>query len=587
MSSPTTLSSEDGDLLHRLHRYYEWVESYKTVILPDCAIAFRLRVPTLRIHASPAFRADALLPVLQMLRHDSCIHTLDLTGLPLCDSGAYVVADGVAGGAPLRELNLEGCGIGAAGAIAIFRAAERNLHLRRLSLAHNAIGPPASGALAQLLKRTRFLAEVDVRGCSLGTAGLRELTAALLERASAREQRRMVRGAAALPAPPSPDSVNIARGSACARFMGVVTRDDRLVVTTAFRVKLLGAQEGLWAGMGALGGAGEAGGGRGGGAGSGALAVGGGGGGGGGARSRAGTSSSALDGDVEDTLDLSVLIGSNLIRLEVVSSVIHAVGLVLTVFGAFPLIDKGRRADAGPAELLSYVIYLSGLLGWFSTALLRHSLFQLGSTVLARLTPPAAFVLIASTYTPFLLNSFSCVHGAWLVLSALWALAVLGSAAASALPTLTGGRLLLILYLLEGYSGAALGALLPTCLSPAAWRLLFSGGACFSAGVLFYWRGRPPGGLAPTLPLWYAFVLTGAALHFFAVLWYVEAPSQRCFEAAAHLGLAAGPEPGDWEGVQAARQALVNASTRLTLAGRQAVAETLRELLKNIEGAEL
>ena len=103
--------------------------------------------------------------------------------------------------------------------------------------------------------------------------------------------------------------------------------------------------------------------------------------------------------------------------------------------------------------------------------------------------------------------------------------------------------------------------------------------------MFFYWRVKPPGGLAPALPLWYGFVVCGAALHFFAVLWHVEAPSQRCFEAAAHLGLAAGPEPGNWEHVaESAREALVNASQRFTQASRQAVAETLRELLKQVEG---
>ena len=150
MAVASTLSSEDSDLLLRYHRYHEWCESYKIHALPEAAVAFRLHVPTLRIRGGPSFRPDALLPILQMLRHDSCIHTLDLSGLPLCDSGAYVVADGLAAGAPLREVLLEGCGVGAAGAAALFRAAERNLHLRRLSLAHNAFGPAASGALAQL-----------------------------------------------------------------------------------------------------------------------------------------------------------------------------------------------------------------------------------------------------------------------------------------------------------------------------------------------------------------------------------------------------------------------------------------------------
>ena len=150
MAVASTLSSEDSDLLLRYHRYHEWCESYKIHALPEAAVAFRLRVPTLRIRGGPSFRPDALLPILQMLRHDSCIHTLDLSGLPLCDSGAYVVADGLAAGAPLREVLLEGCGVGAAGPKALCARLSRRRCRLRSAARNSAAAPAASGALAQL-----------------------------------------------------------------------------------------------------------------------------------------------------------------------------------------------------------------------------------------------------------------------------------------------------------------------------------------------------------------------------------------------------------------------------------------------------
>jgi hypothetical protein len=71
------------------------------------------------------------------------------------------------------------------------------------------------------------------------------------------------------------------------------------------------------------------------------------------------------------------------VGLEVIASITHAVGLALTVVGAFYLLAK-PRSPSGPLatlELLSYIVYLLCLGGWFSTALLRHSLFQLSSTI--------------------------------------------------------------------------------------------------------------------------------------------------------------------------------------------------------------
>jgi hemolysin III len=286
-----------------------------------------------------------------------------------------------------------------------------------------------------------------------------------------------------------------------------------------------------------------------------------------------------------------VIIGGNFVAQEVASSIIHGVGLLLTVVGAFPLLSKGRRGADG-IELLSYAIYLAGLLGWFATALLHHSLFQLSYNFFRSIIPGAAFVLIAATYTPFLLNTFSCVRGSWLLLGLVWGMAAAGTAVAS---TCLQGRhmrlVLMLLYLLQGYSGSVIGILLPSCLPRSAWQLLLGGGALFTSGIFFYTRRERPD-VSPSVPVFYALVIAAAALHFLAVLWYVDKPSEACFADATSLGLAA-VQP-ELSSLSSSLSSLSSSSSsaqdfllNTTRAGRRAVFENLaavlRELLKQVE----
>ena len=69
----------------------------------------------------------------------------------------------------------------------------------------------------------------------------------------------------------------------------------------------------------------------------------------------------------------------NFVRAEVANSIIHGVGLALSVMGAFP---QGSRARASrdPAHLLGVIAYCVGLIGMYLSTTLGHSLFWLEGT---------------------------------------------------------------------------------------------------------------------------------------------------------------------------------------------------------------
>jgi uncharacterized membrane protein YgcG len=246
-SSPAdgALCEAELELLTRMHRYHEWAALYKARVLDTATAVFRLRIPLLRL--DPSCTCADLLAVMQMLRHDSLIRCLDLTNVPLGDVGACVVADGLAAGAPLREVILTNCGIGEAGACALLGALLKNMHVRRVSLASNCLGSAAGAqALATVLLRTRYLEEVDVRFCALGSAGLREVAAALLQRATARESWREGRrgggggGSSSGGGGGGGGGSRRLEGESWAWLFGGLAKADRLVVTGAFQVKLKG-----------------------------------------------------------------------------------------------------------------------------------------------------------------------------------------------------------------------------------------------------------------------------------------------------------------------------------------------------------
>ena len=584
----------DEELLIRCRRYMEWCETYSTRPLPEAIVCFRFRITSFNLGATTTC-AD-LLAVMEMLKHDTTVQTLDVSNCAIGDSGALAIADGLTGGSGLRELIAANARIGDQGAAALFKAAQRSLYLRSLNLSHNKIGPNGSLALSRLLEKTRTLTEVDIRSCGLGSSGLRGITAALLERAAAREWRRAEREALrtgvplALVKPPPMDRSNVDSW-----LLGGLGGDDRLVVTSGFRVKLLGGAPLLPSPTGVGSNGSGSGIGGGGGSSSGSIPV---------ASSSvtqmdaAGASSTASAAttsttstattavDDEDSLDITVQIGGNFVVMEVFSSAVHALGLLLTVLGAFPLLAKARHGDA--VEVVAYTIFIGGLTFWWATALLSHSLNQFSHNIFRRMTQPAAFLLIACTYSPFILISLRLVRGAWGFLAFVFAIASLGALAATTCPPTRRTRvLLLVLYLICGYLGVAAQALLPACLPAPAWQLLYAGGALFTLGVFIYARDRPTNA---TLPLWYFCVLCGTILHYIAVLRYVETPSRssQCVTDAMVLGLAADPAPlklpaGTMQDLQDAAREVLQLGSASALASREQFKIYLQDLLERVD----
>ncbi|MBK7543798.1 MAG: hemolysin III family protein [Candidatus Competibacteraceae bacterium] len=200
---------------------------------------------------------------------------------------------------------------------------------------------------------------------------------------------------------------------------------------------------------------------------------------------------------------------------EIANSVIHGVGIVLGIAGLGVLTAfASLHGDAW--HIVGCSIFGAALILLYTTSTLYHSIpLPRVKTVLRTLDHSAIFLLIAGTYTPFLLVNLRGPWG-WSLFAVIWGLALLGIG----LRVARGRRSTLLslgLYIGMGWTVLVASKPLLNSVAPGGLLLLLSGGLAYTLGVVFYVWKRLPYHHA----IWHGFVLAGSILHFFAILFYV------------------------------------------------------------------
>jgi len=197
---------------------------------------------------------------------------------------------------------------------------------------------------------------------------------------------------------------------------------------------------------------------------------------------------------------------------RIADAVVHALGLVFGLTACISLAILVWPHHDG-LLWLAMGLYGAGLLGMLACSalynLVDHARWK---PLCRRLDHAAIFVMIAGTYTPFMLLA---IGGAWGfgLLSFVWSVALAGVALKLFWPW-RFDRLSVAAYLLLGWSiVVALDPLLGA-VSAAGVALLALGGLLYSLGVVFHLWQRLPYQNA----IWHAFVLAAAACHFSAVV---------------------------------------------------------------------
>ena len=202
-------------------------------------------------------------------------------------------------------------------------------------------------------------------------------------------------------------------------------------------------------------------------------------------------------------------------RAEVrLDAVVHGVGLVLGIVGTAVLIAFTLRSPA-VGDLPVAIVYTTGLLAMlgFSAA---YNLWPVSRIkwLLRRFDHSAIYLLIASTYTPFIAQMKNGLLATTL-LAGVWTVAAVGIVLKLALPG-RFDRFSIVLYLALSWSGVAMYEVIAALPASTLW-LLGAGGLLYSFGVVFHlWES-----LRFQNAIWHAFVVLAAACHYTAVIDYL------------------------------------------------------------------
>ncbi|MCC5881015.1 MAG: hemolysin III family protein [Halomonas sp.] len=198
---------------------------------------------------------------------------------------------------------------------------------------------------------------------------------------------------------------------------------------------------------------------------------------------------------------------------ELLNSISHGIGAVLSLAGVIVLlILASMAAHVDPWKIVSISLYGVTLVLLYATSTLYHGvrhprlkrLFQ-------HLDHCAIYLLIAGTYTPFLLVNMRSTTG-WTLFAIVWGLALAGIACKLAWPhRFTALRV--AIYLIMGWLIVFAGDTLSTSLPTAGIVLLAAGGITYTLGVIFFAINSIPFNHA----IWHLFVLGGSTCHYFAV----------------------------------------------------------------------
>ncbi len=200
------------------------------------------------------------------------------------------------------------------------------------------------------------------------------------------------------------------------------------------------------------------------------------------------------------------------IRERVADGCIHLIGVAASLVALIALLIIGVKSQT-MLWVVSLTIYGLALVATFSCSAGYHLVVRPKlKEVLRRLDHAAIFLMIAGTYTPFILIKMQTPWGFGL-LAVVWAMAAIGIAIKLFAPRFLD-RLSTALYLVQGWAVIAAWEPLMSAMPGRVLTLLMAGGVLYTIGVVFHLWERLPYQNA----IWHGFVLSAASCHFAAVI---------------------------------------------------------------------
>lgn len=191
---------------------------------------------------------------------------------------------------------------------------------------------------------------------------------------------------------------------------------------------------------------------------------------------------------------------------------VHIVGLALAAAGGIVLAVLAAF-HGGPGVVIATAIYAVCLIAMLTASTLYNLTHPCAARpALRRLDEAAIFLMIAGSYTPFTTQRF---EGAWAIgfTALVWGIAIGGAFAKVLAPRISDAFWSAVYVLFGWLVVVAIKPLIDT-VHPAALILLATGGLIYTAGVFVFINQK----VRFRRAIWHGFVVTGAGVHWAAIL---------------------------------------------------------------------
>ncbi|ABR29969.1 hemolysin D [Thermosipho melanesiensis] len=196
---------------------------------------------------------------------------------------------------------------------------------------------------------------------------------------------------------------------------------------------------------------------------------------------------------------------------EIANAVTHGVGALAALFGLIWLIIYSSFGT--PLKIVSFTIYGCSLFFLYLISTLYHSMCnQKAKYIFEIMDHSAIFLLIAGTYTPFLLMVIKGSLG-WTLFAVVWVLAIFGMVfkvffVRDFMVVST------LIYILMGWMIVFFIKKLIMNFNSFGITLLVIGGVLYTLGSIFYMYRK----IKYHHMIWHLFVIAGSVFHYLAIL---------------------------------------------------------------------
>jgi len=199
---------------------------------------------------------------------------------------------------------------------------------------------------------------------------------------------------------------------------------------------------------------------------------------------------------------------------EKINIISHALGLVLSIAGFVLLMIQA--VSQGLTHVIAYVVYGSSMVILYAASTTYHRSKIPSKRIKLRVVDHAAiYVLIAGTYTPFMLLAIPGPLG-YSILAAAWSMALIGIV----IKIFYTGHFELfstLLYIAMGWAIVFAIKPMAASLAPESLFWLMAGGVSYTVGAILYAIKKIPYNHA----IFHLFVLLGSISHFISIYFYL------------------------------------------------------------------